>query len=66
VPEELHGWVVNLLEEIGHKMGIRQALMLVPAMKMQRERWAQDVEALSSEVMVSTASERAVWCRELF
>ena len=66
VPEELHGWVVKLLEEIGHKMGIRQALMLVPAMKMQRERWARDVEALPHEIVVNTARERAVWCRELF
>jgi hypothetical protein len=66
VSEELHGWVAKLLEEIGHKMGIRRALMLVPAMKKQRERWAQDVEALPHHAMVGIARERAVWDRELF
>jgi hypothetical protein len=66
VPEELHDWVIKLLEEIGHKMGIRRALMFVPAMKTQRERWEQDAEALPHDIMIGTARERAVWDRELF
>jgi len=66
VPGELHGWVIRLLEEIGRKMGIRRALTLVPAIKMQRERWAQDAEALPHGIMVGTAGERTVWRRELF
>lgn len=37
VPEDLHFWVVKLLEWIGHTMGVRQALALIPRMQLRRE-----------------------------
>jgi hypothetical protein len=37
VSEDMYIWVVNLLEAIGHTMGIKQALMLVSTVKARRK-----------------------------
>jgi hypothetical protein len=50
VPEELHNWVIKLLEKIGNEMGIQQALTLIPITKKHRERreleipWSRGME----------------------
>lgn len=37
VPDDLHHWVVKLLEQIGRQMGVRLALALIPRTKLRRE-----------------------------
>lgn len=39
VPQSLHDWVISMLEIIGHRKGVAQALYLVPGTKLQREKW---------------------------
>src|SRR5690349_17016184 len=39
VPDELHDWAIHILETIGHKMGVAQALSMIHPTKMQREKW---------------------------
>ncbi len=41
VPEHLHLWTIKILEVIGNKMGILQALTVVPLIRMQRQRWIE-------------------------
>lgn len=36
-PDDLHLWVITLLEQIGQTMGVRQALALIPRTQMRRE-----------------------------
>lgn len=36
---EVHLWTIQMLEIIGNEMGISQALRMIPAMRMQRQRW---------------------------
>ena len=40
VPEDLHHWVIALLDKIGNTMGVQQALKLIPMTKRLREQWA--------------------------
>jgi len=39
VDEEIHDWVVSMLELIGHDKGVGQALAVIPGIKLQREKW---------------------------
>ncbi len=39
VSEELHEWIITTLGTIGHKMGIAQALEMIPQTRRQRESW---------------------------
>ena len=39
VPESMHQWCIRMLEYIGNKMGIYQALEMVGLVKMQRGKW---------------------------
>jgi hypothetical protein len=39
VPEALHGWVLDVLENIGQTMGIRQTKVVIFRTKMQRGYW---------------------------
>ena len=39
VPNELHNWVVSMLEFIGHGKGVNQALALIEPMKLLQEQW---------------------------
>ena len=43
VPEELHNCVLRMLEKLGNTMGIRQALTVIPLIKLQREHWKRAV-----------------------
>jgi hypothetical protein len=38
VSDELHDWVVSMLEIIGHGKGVAQALSLMPGKKLQCEK----------------------------
>jgi hypothetical protein len=37
VPDDLHLWVIKVLGQIGHTMGVRQTLALIASTKMRRE-----------------------------
>ena len=39
VPQDLHDWVIAMLETIGHEKGINQALAMIPPTKILREKW---------------------------
>ncbi|KAH8602676.1 hypothetical protein B0O99DRAFT_666308 [Bisporella sp. PMI_857] len=38
VPQTLHEWIISLLEKIGNKMGVQQALALIPEIRKDRAR----------------------------
>lgn len=66
VPEELYNWVIKLLENIGRMAGIQQALILARMIKIQRERWALDIDSSPSDIRYGITTEGTVWCGELF
>jgi hypothetical protein len=39
VPEDLHNWVIKLLDFIGRKMGVSQALSMIDRTKQHRAMW---------------------------
>ncbi|KAE9377084.1 hypothetical protein N431DRAFT_501815 [Stipitochalara longipes BDJ] len=39
VDDEMHNWVISMLELIGHDKGVAQALSMIPGTKLQREKW---------------------------
>ena len=44
VSEELHEWVLNLLEKIGNEMGIMQALTMIDPTRDRRANWCVEKE----------------------
>ena len=43
MPEELHNCVISILEKLGNTLGIRQALAVIPLIKLQREHWKRAI-----------------------
>ena len=39
VPQDLHDWVIGMLETIGHEKGINRALAMISPTKLLREKW---------------------------
>ena len=39
VDDEMHNWVISMLELIGHDKGVAQALSMIPGTRLRRERW---------------------------
>jgi hypothetical protein len=53
VPDELHDWVIVMLETIGHEKGVAQALVMVEPTKMLREKWKLVGDSSSDRSLLS-------------
>jgi hypothetical protein len=53
VPEKLHEWIIDVLEDIGLKMGIKQTRMVILTTIIQRECWKTNMALICGDNMYS-------------